>query len=61
MGPRGPLWQITAPLTLTAWLPQDSQVPAMPTGFSETTGRFPGHTMTFQSVSSVPSAWWGQA
>lgn len=50
------IWRITAPLTLRVWLPLDSQVPAVPTGFSETTGHFLGHTTTFQSVSSVLSA-----
>lgn len=42
VGSHGPLWPITAPLTLTAWLwlPQDSQVSAVPKGFSEATGQF---------------------
>lgn len=39
-GSHAPLWSITTPLTLTAWLwlPEDAQVPTMPTGFSEAVG-----------------------
>lgn len=52
-GSHGPLWSITTPLTLTAWLwlPEDAQVPTMPTGFSEAVGLSCGHTMMLYSGS----------
>lgn len=52
-GSHGPLWSITTPLTLTAWLwlPEDAQVPTMPTGFSEAVGLSWGHTMMLYSGS----------
>lgn len=53
MGSHGLLWSITTPLTLTAWLwlPEDAQVPTMPTGFSEAVGLSCGHTMMLYSGS----------
>lgn len=53
MGSHGPLWPITAPLTLTdwVWLPEDSQVPTMPTGFAEAIGLSWGHIKMLHSGS----------